>query len=30
VALLDHNGESELPFSKDKVFDALSIAIPSG
>jgi uncharacterized membrane protein len=29
VALLDHNGESELPFSKDKVFDALSIAIPS-
>lgn len=29
MALLDHNGESELPFSKDKVFDALSIAIPS-
>ena len=29
MALLDHNGESEFPFSKDKVFEALCIAIPS-
>lgn len=29
MALLDHNGESEFPFSKNKVFDALCIAIPS-
>ncbi|WP_342327626.1 hypothetical protein [Pedobacter sp. FW305-3-2-15-E-R2A2] len=29
MALLDHNGESEFPFSKNKVFDALCIVIPS-
>ncbi|WP_432714400.1 hypothetical protein [Pedobacter sp.] len=29
MALLDHNGESEFPFSKNQVFDALCIAIPS-
>lgn len=29
MALLDHNGESEFPFSKNKVFDALCVAIPS-
>ena len=28
MALLDHNGESEFPFNKDKVFDALCSAIP--
>lgn len=28
MALLDHNGESEFQFSKDKVFDALCISIP--
>jgi hypothetical protein len=29
MALLDHNGESEFPFSKDEVFEALCSAIPS-
>jgi hypothetical protein len=29
MALLDHNGESEFPFSKDLVFEALCIAIPT-
>lgn len=29
MALLDHNGESEFPFSKNEVFAALCIAIPS-
>ena len=29
MALLDHNGESEFPFPKNEVFDALCIAIPS-
>lgn len=29
MALLDHNEESEFPFPKNKVFDALCIAIPS-
>lgn len=29
MALLDHNCESEFPFSKNDVFDALCIAIPS-
>ena len=28
MAFLDHNGESEFPFSKDKVFNAMCIAIP--
>lgn len=28
MALLDHNGESEFPFSKDHVFTAICIAIP--
>lgn len=29
MALLDHNGESEFPFSKDHVFNALCAAIPT-
>ena len=29
MAFLDHNGESEFPFSKDKVFDAMCLAIPT-
>jgi len=29
MALLDHNGESEFPISKDKVFDAMCHAIPT-
>jgi hypothetical protein len=29
MALLDHNGESEFPISKDKVFDAMCRAIPT-
>jgi hypothetical protein len=29
MAILDHNGESEFPFRKDTVFDALIKAIPS-
>lgn len=29
MAFLDHNGESEFPFSKDKVFDAMRLAIPT-
>jgi hypothetical protein len=29
MAFLDHNGESEFPISKDKVFDAMSRAIPT-
>jgi len=29
MALLDHNGESEFPFSKDLVFNALCSAIPT-
>lgn len=28
MALLDHNGESEFPFNREKVFDALCKAIP--
>lgn len=28
MALLDHNGESEFPFSKENVFNALCKAIP--
>ena len=28
MAFLDHNGESEFPFLKDKVFDAMCLAIP--
>ena len=29
MAFLDHNGESEFPISKDKVFDAMKKAIPT-
>ncbi|WP_415327700.1 hypothetical protein [Chryseobacterium sp. MMS23-Vi53] len=29
MALLDHNGESEFPFSKEKVYNALCEAIPN-
>ena len=29
MALLDHNGESEFPMSKDKVFEAMRKAIPT-
>jgi Short C-terminal domain len=29
MALLDHNGESEFPFKKDTVFDAICKAVPS-
>lgn len=29
MALVDHNGEAEFPVSKDKVFDAICIAIPT-
>jgi hypothetical protein len=29
MAFLDHNGESEFPFLKDKVFDAMCLAIPT-
>lgn len=29
MAFLDHNGESEFPFSKDQVFEALCMAIPT-
>lgn len=29
MAFLDHNGESEFPMSKDKVFDAMCFAIPT-
>jgi hypothetical protein len=29
MALLDHNGESEFPISKDKVFDAMCRTIPT-
>lgn len=29
MAFLDHNGESEFPMSKDKVFDAMQKAIPT-
>jgi hypothetical protein len=29
MAFLDHNGESEFPMSKDKVFEAMKKAIPS-
>ena len=29
MAFLDHNGESEYPFSKYKVFDAMRLAIPT-
>lgn len=29
MALFDHNGESEFPFSKNTVFDAICKAIPS-
>lgn len=29
MAFLDHNGESEFPMSKDKVFEAMRKAIPS-
>jgi hypothetical protein len=29
MAFLDHNGESEFPISKDKVFDAMCRAIPT-
>ena len=29
MALLDHNGESEFPFPKDQVFEALCAAIPT-
>lgn len=29
MALLDHNGESEFPMTKDKVFEAMKKAIPS-
>jgi hypothetical protein len=29
MALLDHNGECELPISKDKVFNAMLQAIPT-
>ena len=29
MALVDHNGEAEFPVNKDKVFDAICIAIPT-
>lgn len=29
MAFLDHNGESEFPMSKDKVFEAMLIAVPT-
>ena len=29
MAFLDHNGESEFPMSKDKVFEAMLLAIPT-
>lgn len=29
MAFLDHNGESEFPMSKDKVFEAMKKAIPT-
>ena len=29
MALLDHNGESEFPFKKDTVFDAVCKAVPN-
>ena len=29
MALLDHNGESEFPFRKDTVFDAICKAVPT-